>query len=771
MSHRILPLSLTASAALLALASPAASACSIWFTSPAPGTVVTTPTVTLTGSASGFANPSDIGNAVATVNGNVFFNQTGQFTALINFLGSGAATATLQPGVNFLNVSGSVSGCSASDSMVLFYQPPLNEPDPSKNSGPPDTCAGNPLNVAVGNKYQRETDLALSASTPLQFWRVYNSAVTSAAGLGQRWTHTYAAAIQTESASASRIAIARPDGRTLYFSNTAGTWKGDADITDRLERLIAAGQPSGWRYSVAKDRSIETYNVEGQLVSIATAEGTLQTLTYTDGLLTQVQDQHGRTLQLAYDAEGRIISLTDPLGQQTTYTYTPAGLLASVQYPDTTQRQYHYNESAYINGGAVCSGKSSGFPTALTGITDQTTTRYATFTYDCQGRATSSSHAGGVDQVRLTFNTVNSTGTTVTDALNNQRTYGFKTIQGVARRTTASQPAGSGCAASTAQFDYDANGNITEKIDFNSTKTCSTFDLTRNLETARVEGLPAGENCTAAFAAASLGTSQRKISTEWHPHWPLVTKRAQPNQIITSVYNGQPDPTNGNTILNCAPATATLPNGQPLAVLCRQIEQPTLDSDGRKGFTAVTTGSPRITEWSYNAYGQRLTRRLPDNQFFTYAYAPATTATHTQGDLTAITAPAGLTTTYPRYDRAGRLLESRDPNNIPSLFTYDSLGRLTEQTVAGMSTRYTYTPVGQLNTIIEPDGMTYTHTYDAAQRLTGITDSLGNRITYTLDAAGNLTRETIADPANTLTRAQTRYYDALQRVERTVQGE
>ena len=648
---------------------------------------------------------------------------------------------------------------------------PVITPIPEKNSGAPETCAGNPLNVGTGNKYQAETDLPALGGA-LAFTRTYNSTPAPSAGLGPQWTHTYTATIRIDPSAPNPVTVVRPDGQHLKFVRTGGRWQGDADITDRLERLTdTAGQPAGWRYTVTRDRTIETYNAEGQLVSIASADGHLQILTYTDGLLTRVQDHTGRTLQFAYDAEGRLISLTDPLGQLTIYTYTPDGLLASVRYPDTTRRQYHYNEPAFINNGTACSTAPEGFPTALTGLTDQNGTRYATFTYDCQGRASSSSHAGGADEVKLTFNTPNSSGTTVTDPLDNVRTYGFKTLHGVVRRTTASQPAGSGCAASTAQIDYDANGNITEKTDFNGTKTCSTYDLTRNLETARVEGLPASQNCGTALAAATLGDAQRKTTTQWHPDWPLITQRAAPNRIITSVYNGQPDPSNGNRTLTCAPGNAWLPGYLPIAVLCKQIEQPTSDPDGSKGFNAAPAGNPRITQWTYDINGKTLTERTPDGRTLTYTYAPTTTATHTAGDLLSVSDQAGSVTTYTAYDRAGRLLESRDPNGVVTRLTYDTRGQLTEHTRAGHTTRYTYTPVGQLHTLTDPDGNTLTHTYDAAHRLTAITDSLGNRITYTLDAAGNLTRETVADPHNQLTRAVTRHHDALQRVQRTVQGD
>ena len=667
--------------------------------------------------------------------------------------------------------------CAASKSMVLYYQPEEIEPseeeiDPSKNNGLPDTCAGNPLNVAIGNKYQHEVDLPRTQNSLLHFERSYNSTLVKPTGLGQNWTHTYSAAFYNSMANATRVAAFRPDGRLFFFRNSTGVWAGDADVADRLERLIDhANQFAGWRYSIAQDQRVETYNAQGKLTSIVDADGKVQTLTYTDNLLTQVQDHTGRTLLFGYDAEGRIISLTDPLGQITTYAYTPDGLLARVHYPDGTQRQYHYNELAFINNGTSCSEHPAGFPAALTGITDQHNTRYATFTYDCQGRATGSSHPGGVDQVKLTFNTSDSTSTTVTDPLGNQHTYGFEAIQGVARRTTASQPAGSGCGAATARFDYDDSGNIIARTDFNGTKTCSAFELSYNREIIRAEGLPADQNCATALYTSPMGVAQRRINTKWHPYWPLALKRAEPYRITSYGYNGLFDPANTNIVMNCAPANARLPDGQPLAVLCKKTEQLTNNADGSAGFNAATVGTPRITQWTYDANGRVLTREDTDGRILTYAYAPETTATHTVGDLLSVSDQMGTITTYTRYDRAGRLLESQDTNGVVTRYAYDVRGQLTEYTTADRTLHYTYTPVGQLRTVTQPDGYTLTHAYDAAHRLTGISDNLGNRLTYTLDAAGNLLHETTVDANHSLTRAITRHYDALQRVEREIRGE
>ena len=165
-------------------------ACSLNFTSPQSGATVFSPTISVSGTGSGNANQSDVGQVSATLNGVVFFQRSGVFTQLIDFFGSGAASVTLKPGANTLTVSGSVSGCSASDTAVVFYDP--NPTKTKKNQGAQNMCNGtNPINGGTGNKYQLETDYEGVGLHPLVFQRYFNSTDTQAGALGKKWGHSY----------------------------------------------------------------------------------------------------------------------------------------------------------------------------------------------------------------------------------------------------------------------------------------------------------------------------------------------------------------------------------------------------------------------------------------------------------------------------------------------------------------------------------------------------------------------------------------------------
>ena len=267
------------------------------------------------------------------------------------------------------------------------------------------------------------------------------------------------------------------------------------------------------------------------------------------------------------------------------------------------------------------------------------------------------------------------------------------------------------------------------------------------------------------------------MSTVWHPDWRLEAKVAEPGRITASIYNGQPDPFAANAIASCAPTTALLPDGKPIAVLCKQVQQATTDTDGHLGFTAGLQGgvANRVQSWTYNQYGQVLTAKDPLNNTTTYAYYTDTAFTgvdpnavgHTIGDLQSVTNAKGQVTTYTQYDKHGQLLQSSDPNGVLTANTYDLRQRLLSTSLGGQTTGYTYDPAGQLLKITAPDTNWVGYEYDPAHRIVATKDNLGNRIEYTLDNAGNRTAESVKDPGGNLRRTLARSIDALGRVQQT----
>ena len=403
------------------------------------------------------------------------------------------------------NVGDPVGGVSNETICII----PDSIPDKGANAGQPQlgSCIGNPVNTATGNKYAEETDIANSGG--LSFSRYYNAtSLSGGSQIGTSWNHTFQ---RNLTVNPQTITAIRSDGKTVYFRLVNSVWINQQAGGDRIAQT---NNPTGWRL-ITSDDEVEAYNASGKLLSISSRDGRTQTLGYdTNGRLTTVTDDVGRVLNFTYDGPSRIQTLTDPAGGVTQYGYDATGNLTSVTYPDGKVRTYHYNEPAYTS--------NVNLPHALTGITDENGVRFATYTYDAQGRAVVTEHAGGVERYVLGYSSDGSN-TMVTDPLGSQYTHHFQTILGVAKSTGQSQPAGSGCSAAASNMTYDINGNIVSRTDFNNHKTCYAYDLNRNLETVRVEGLGSAVNCPTDLIATP-------------PLLAAVNAKSQPNGMQVSDY-------------------------------------------------------------------------------------------------------------------------------------------------------------------------------------------------------------------------------------------
>ena len=541
-----------------------------------------------------------------------------------------------------------------------------------------------------------------------------------------------------------------------------------------VERVTPEGD--GWRYVNGADET-ETYDAAGRLLSIADRTGLKQMLAYSDGTqngatggvvlddngnpltlplpagkLIRVTDPFGRVLSFGYDSAGRVKLVLDPAGNRTLYGYDANGNLTSVRRSDGSTRKYIYAEQENTSG--------VNQPNALTGITDENGVRFATFKYDRQGRAISTEHSGGAGRVTLAYGNGS---TDVTDAFGQVRKYRLANVQG-AMRTTAIE--GRPCpSCGPAALTYDANGNVASSTDWNGNKTCYAYDLARNLETRRVEGLPGSTDCAVLLgqSSPSLPTGARLISTEWHETWRLPVRITEAKRVTTYRYNGD-----GGA--NCGTrADGNLVPG----VLCERTEQ-ALESGSDRDTDARPVDPIRTWRYTYNENGLVLTAQGPrtdanDTTTYTY-YADDDPDTGRRGNIATLTNALGQSTAITAYDSHGRPTAMTDPNGLAITLAYDARGRLASRTVGTDTTGYRYDGVGQLTRATLPDGSFIAYTYDAAQRLIGIADNLGNRIAYTLDAMGNRLREDTFDSSGALVTTRSRVYNTLNRLEQEIGG-
>lgn len=607
--------------------------------------------------------------------------------------------------------------------------------------------------------------------------------------------------VQTDGFGVKRtVQISRPDGLILTFRRLpSGLYE---SLIKGRDSLVVAGLSYGFYDSISSeyylfDESLKLYKSVShdghELQYVYSDSSTPTDVAPTAGLLIEVRESAAKRIKFYYQqlgekSEPRIYKLADPDGREVLFEYDSSENLKTLTYAGSAPKTFLYENST--------------FPWALTGVVGEDGLRMSQYSYDAQGRAISTALAGGWDQYVIAYgstpawNTVEfqtseagewvvyrdhywtiPVNTVVAGPLGESIGYQFTTAGGVPRLASQSQPAGSGCGPSASVQTLDANGNVASRDDFNGKRVCYAHDLARNLESTRVEGLAGGTTgavCSGVTGAgAGLPAGSRKISTQWHPRWSKATKLAEPGRITTWVYNGQPDPFTGGALASCAPPGAILPDGSPIAVLCRKVEQASVDATGAQGLAAALDPAVLARNWSYayDATGKVLSvdgPRSDVSDVTSFNYYSDSTAEHSVGDLYSMTDPLGKVTRYTRYNKNGQLLEIIDPNGVVTTHTFDARQRLTSTTVAGQTTSYTYSATGQLTRLTQPDANYVGYEYDAAQRLKALFDNLGNRVEYTLDNAGNRIAEQVKDSGGALRRQLTRSIDALGRVQQTV---
>jgi RHS repeat-associated protein len=641
-------------------------------------------------------------------------------------------------------------------------------------AGGTGTSGSNPIDGASGNKFEWQSDYRGAGWMPLVWSRAYNHLSFERGALGVNWKHRYerrvavtAFTIGSSVIVPTAVKIYREDGRRYDFSASGANWTpAEADINHRLDRVVDETGTAGWRLRTP-DNHFEVYDAQGQLTAIVRMDGPRLALSYDSAFrLATVTDDFGRALTLAYDAQSRIAAVIRPDGRNVGYAFDASNNLQTASYPEgagTVSRIHRYNEPTHV---------AVGMPNALTGIEDEAGKRYATFKYDAQQRASLSTHAGGAMSNAFTYNADGSA--TVVDALGTSRNFGYSNILGRRVVTGVSQPC-TACGGSVAQsLAYDANGNATSSTDFNGNKICRAFDSARNLTTVTVEGVPTATACSAVTPdGATLPAGARKTRWTWHPDWRVPIRASEPRRITTWVYNGQPDPFNGNAIASCAPTDALLPDGKPIAVLCKRVEQSTTDATGAQGLAATIgngvagNATPAVRTWAYtyHRFGQMLTMDGPRTDVAdttTYEYYADTTANWRTGDLKQVTNALGHIVRFTQYNAHGQVLQTQDANGVVTAYTYDERQRLKTRTEAfgtgaARTTTFTYDPRGLLAQVDlpagtasnaagtggSPTGRRFTYAYDDAQRLVSVTSATGEQMSYQLDGLGNVRREEV----------------------------
>ena len=141
----------------------------------------------------------------------------------------------------------------------------------------------------------------------------------------------------------------------------------------------------------------------------------------------------------------------------------------------------------------------------------------------------------------------------------------------------------------------------------------------------------------------------------------------------------------------------------------------------------------RITTYTYDSYGQRLTQTvkgLPVPQGVTpgpndtqYQDATTTWTYDAYGNIASSSDPLSHTTYFLLYDVMGNVLKKKDARGYVTTYTYDARGSLTTQSDAlNHTVSYGFDKVGNRTTVADAQGHVTTYVYDKNNRLVSIVD-------------------------------------------------
>jgi YD repeat-containing protein len=297
--------------------------------------------------------------------------------------------------------------------------------------------------------------------------------------------------------------VSRPSGLVYRFHKVDGLWQADLPTTTVTLIELDSGEFS------FKDGSgkVERYSGSGQLLSISDINGKSVSLDYDANLLlSSVTDQAGRSLQFERDENGALTGVTDPNGKLIQYSYDANNRLSSVTYQDKTSRQYLYENSNFL--------------TALTGLIDERDNRLATWSYDDDGQAIHSEHAGSVDQVAVEY--IDDLTAEVTGPLGDVKTYRFtKVLESLKLASIEGGPC-STCDGQIRKMTYDSNGFVASRTDWNGATTTYVRDALGQ-ELSRTE---------------AVGTPEaRTITTEWHTEFRKPVRITEPERTTEFTYD------------------------------------------------------------------------------------------------------------------------------------------------------------------------------------------------------------------------------------------
>jgi len=259
------------------------------------------------------------------------------------------------------------------------------------------TTASDPINLATGDTFITQSDLSipglgggLSLSRTWHSLFPFGEAVPTSGMFGGNWRSTYEESIFVDS-----------QGFVKYVRGTGGIWTlGLTGLNWPISYAMIA--PANGNLSLSYDGTYWTltfntgekriFNASGYLLSMSDRNGNTTQLSYdASNRLTTVTDPASRHLYFSYASQSSnlVVGVSSDVGISLSYAYDAQGRLATVTKPDLTTVSFQYVQ--YYGMSLIAT------------VLDMNGKVLEAHTYDGQLRGVTSSRAGGVDAVTITY--------------------------------------------------------------------------------------------------------------------------------------------------------------------------------------------------------------------------------------------------------------------------------------------------------------------------------------------------------------------------------
>jgi RHS repeat-associated protein len=634
--------------------------------------------------------------------------------------------------------------------------------------------SGEPVDVATGQVFLKQTDAELPGVLPLVLDRTHFSAYRVGRLFGPSWTSTMDQRLEVET---DAIYFAGADGARLIYPHPAAD---GSPVMPREGARLPLARGAGGDYTITDQQTGHTrhfpYVTTGlaPLAAIVDRNGNRIDIVHgQDGVPVEIRHSGGYRIAISGDG-GRItgLRLRNPSGGGdivlARFGYDQAGNLAEVINSSGLPFRFRYDPAGRLTGWEDRNGQSF------------------TYVYDVLGRCARTEGSGGALTGSWEYREEL---TRYTDSLGHVTEYHLNDRMQVVRQV---DPLGNATAqewdryhrllsgtdplGNTTRYTYDEAGNLLSITDpdgsgVRSTYTESgqptlvtdavgavwqqTYDERGNLEavtdplgaTTRYTHDERGHIATitdALGAVRRLTTNAAGLPVESIDAVGAVTRYERDlfGRIMAIV-----DPQGGVT------RYAWSVEGKLLSRVRPDGARETWSYDGEGNRTRYIDPAGFTTVTSTTHFDQPATERGSDGSLREFGY-------DSELRLTSVTNTAGLTWRY-EYDAAGHLVAETDFNGRRLAYAYDAAGRLTERTNgAGQVVRFVRDALGQVVERHSPEGSTR-FGYDAAGRITRATNTDAD-VVYERDALGRVLAETVNG------RTLSFRYDALGRCTRRV---